>query len=77
MAFRQPPPRPFVFLRHGETDWNRAGRLQGQREVPLNAAGRRQARAAAALLAALPLTAVLHRPLGRGAWSVSPLPPAG
>jgi len=37
-------PRPTVFyLRHGETDWNVAGRLQGRRDVPLNARGRGQA----------------------------------
>ncbi len=33
-----------VFLRHGETDWNVEGRLQGQRDVPLNDKGRGQAR---------------------------------
>lgn len=32
------------FLRHGETDWNRAGRLQGNTETSLNARGRAQAR---------------------------------
>jgi probable phosphoglycerate mutase len=32
-----------VFLRHGETDWNVEGRLQGQRDVPLNDNGRGQA----------------------------------
>ena len=36
--------RPTIFyIRHGETDWNVTGRLQGRRDVPLNARGRTQA----------------------------------
>jgi probable phosphoglycerate mutase len=41
------------FIRHGETDWNRLGRLQGQTETPLNARGRAQAKAAARHLRAV------------------------
>jgi broad specificity phosphatase PhoE len=42
------------FIRHGETDWNRQGRLQGRTETSLNARGRRQAARAAHHLLDLP-----------------------
>jgi broad specificity phosphatase PhoE len=41
------------FIRHGETDWNAEGRLQGQQDVPLNARGRVQAEEAGARLRGL------------------------
>lgn len=41
------------FVRHGETQWNVEGRLQGQRDVTLNALGRRQAAECGMILRAL------------------------
>ena len=38
-----PPPRLY-YIRHGETDWNVEYRLQGGRDIPINANGRAQAR---------------------------------
>ncbi len=42
-----------LFVRHGETDWNKEGRLQGQRDIPLNAVGRGQAETAGRTLTGL------------------------
>ena len=48
------PSRPKIyFIRHGETDWNLEGRLQGQKDIPLNDVGRVQAEEAARKLQAL------------------------
>jgi len=36
-------PEFLVFVRHGETDWNFEGRMQGQKDIPLNRKGETQA----------------------------------
>lgn len=45
-------------IRHGETDWNRQGRWQGQADVPLNDCGRQQARQVAEKLAEVSFDAI-------------------
>tara|TARA_Y100001933_G_scaffold261917_1_gene317748 strand:+ start:7348 stop:8700 length:1353 start_codon:yes stop_codon:yes gene_type:complete len=39
-----------ILVRHGETDWNKEGRFQGQIDIPLNTKGRDQARKASEYL---------------------------
>ncbi len=48
---------PIYVLRHGETQWNAEGRLQGARNSPLTQTGRAQAARQRALLAGLDLAA--------------------
>lgn len=52
-------------VRHGETDWNRAKRIQGSTDIPLNDTGRAQARTTGALLATRPWDRIVSSPLSR------------
>lgn len=54
-------------LRHGETDWNKSGLLQGHTDIPLNENGRAQMRDAANVLAGagVRLDMILSSPLSR------------
>lgn len=54
-------------IRHGETAWNREGRLQGHLNLPLNALGERQAERLGAALADQAIDAVYASDLDRAA----------
>jgi broad specificity phosphatase PhoE len=56
---------PFYYLRHGETDWNVDGRMQGHTDVPLNANGLAQAARARDQLAGLNFATICTSPLSR------------
>jgi probable phosphoglycerate mutase len=55
----------FYLARHGETDWNAAGRWQGQTDVPLNPNGRAQAQALAGELTSVGFAAIVSSDLVR------------
>ncbi|HEU4827327.1 MAG TPA: histidine phosphatase family protein [Dongiaceae bacterium] len=57
--------QPFWFLRHGQTDWNRTGRCQGRKDVPLSMQGEAEAHAAIPQLKHLGINAICCSPLKR------------
>jgi broad specificity phosphatase PhoE len=54
-----------VLVRHGETDWNKVQRFQGQSNVGLNKKGKGQAGALAKALRKEPLRAIYSSPIAR------------
>lgn len=52
-------------IRHGETDWNTQGRIQGSLNIPLNAKGRLQAQQLARVLADIQIAAIYTSDLSR------------
>lgn len=58
-------PNSVVFLRHGQTDWNRLGKVMGQCDIPLNREGIIQARESAQKLRNFEITRICTSPLKR------------
>lgn len=62
-----------ILIRHGETDWNRELRFQGQVDVPLNATGHEQARRLALRLATEPADGLVCSDLIRTQQTALPI----
>lgn len=62
-----------IVIRHGETDWNRQHRFQGQIDVPLNATGLQQATRLGERLAAEPIDVLVASDLQRAQATAAPL----
>jgi broad specificity phosphatase PhoE len=77
----EPPPpalssvRRLFLVRHGESTWNADGRWQGQADPPLTDLGERQARSAAAAVAALAPAIVVASDLERARSTAALLAP--
>jgi probable phosphoglycerate mutase len=65
--------RRIVLWRHGRTEWNELGRVQGQTDIPLDATGRAQARDAAARLASLDPCWIVSSDLSRATQTAAAL----
>ena len=62
-----------ILIRHGETDWNRELRFQGQLDVPLNAVGHEQARRLGQRLAGERVHGLVCSDLMRAQQTASPI----
>lgn len=63
--------KQFYFIRHGQTDWNTKGLIQGHTDTPLNDIGRNQALAVKPFIEKLPITHIYHSSLQRAARTAS------
>ena len=53
------------FLRHGQTDWNLLGKMQGHADIPLNETGMKQAQKTAEKFKDIKMDAIYSSPLTR------------
>lgn len=66
-------PTEMILVRHGETEWNVEGRMQGHLNSPLTERGRQQAFALADHFAPGEITRIVSSDLGRCLETVTPL----
>ena len=66
-------PHCLIVARHGETEWNAEGRLQGQQDIPLNTRGCSQALDAARVLRNVPLIQIHSSSLRRCRETARPI----
>lgn len=59
------PAKPFYFIRHGETEWNRLDRYMGQQDIPLNGTGLAQAKEMQPVVQTLNVQTICVSPLQR------------
>ncbi|WDF34619.1 histidine phosphatase family protein [Arthrobacter agilis] len=72
-AHADPAARRIIFWRHGRTEWNHAGRFQGQEDIDLDATGRDQAVRAAEVLATREPALIISSDLRRAADTAAAL----
>ena len=58
-----------ILLRHGQTDWSKAGKHTGRTDVPLTAVGAASAASMAPMLAKRQIAAVFTSPAARAIWT--------
>ena len=66
-------PTRICFVRHGETDWNLEQRMQGHRDLPLNALGEGQAKAVGRYFSGRDLAAIYSSDLQRALQTAAPI----
>src|SRR6266700_6239507 len=71
MATRAANATTLCLVRHGETDWNLSGQLQGRQDIALNQNGRDQARLAGAYLKQWSWDGIVSSPLARASESAA------
>jgi broad specificity phosphatase PhoE len=54
-----------LLVRHGQTDWNKTGKIMGRRPISLNEKGRSQAKGIAEYLSDVPIDVIYTSPMAR------------